>query len=294
MENKRIKSDNFRIQAQILEFPTTSLLWIIAYLPNDPMTILYDDRELTEILGEIEDILDSNDFDDCILQGDLNWDMGRTTGFSSSMKQFMEKVGLLSVWEHHPVNYTHMHTDLVSTSTIDHFLVNERLLSVIVDAGVLHLGDNLSRHSPIMMKLDLGQLPLQKRVKTSVPRRPSWYKAEQSQLDELTRSVHDKLSSLQAPESLDCCDPHCQDSHHSEERDSLVIDVMSCVIESSHQCLPMSGGGRSSKPDCPIDKTIPGWRDIVEPYKQDAVFWHGVWQSADRPSQSWSTEEFND
>jgi hypothetical protein len=46
----------------------------------------------------------------------------------------------------------------------------------------------------------------------------------------------------------------------------------------------MSGGGRSSKPDCPIDKTIPGWRDIVEPYKQDAVFWHGVWQSADRPS----------
>jgi exonuclease III len=96
--------------------------------------------------------------------------MGRNTGFSSSMRQFMERVGLLSVWEHHPVNYTHMHTDMVSTSTIDHFLVNERLLSVIVDAGVLHLGDNLSRHIPIMMKLDLGQLPLQKRVKTSVPR----------------------------------------------------------------------------------------------------------------------------
>jgi hypothetical protein len=46
----------------------------------------------------------------------------------------------------------------------------------------------------------------------------------------------------------------------------------------------MSGGGRSSEPDCPVDMTIPGWRDIVEPYKQDAVFWHGVWQSADRLS----------
>jgi exonuclease III len=82
--------------------------------------------------------------------------MGRNTGFSSSMRQFMERVGLLSVWDHHPVNYTHMHTDMVSTSTIDHFLVNERLLSVIVDAGVLHLGDNLSRHSPIMINLTLA------------------------------------------------------------------------------------------------------------------------------------------
>ena len=34
-----------------------------------------------------------------------------------------------------------------------------------------------------------------------------------------------------------------------------------------------------------MEKAIPGWKKLVEPYKDDAVFWHSVWQSADRPSR---------
>ena len=45
----------------------------------------------------------------------------------------------------------------------------------------------------------------------------------------------------------------------------------------------MSGGSIPSKPECPVEKSIPGWKNIVEPYKEEAVFWHSVWQSADRP-----------
>ena len=59
---------------------------------------------------------------------------------------------------------------------------------------------------------------------------------------------------------------------------------MSSVIESCHQYIPMAGGSRSSKPDCPVEKAIPGWKQLVAPYKDDAIFWHSVWQSADRPS----------
>ena len=192
---------------------------------------------------------------------------------------------MVSVWEHHPVTYTHIHTDQTSTSTLDHFLINERLLSVIAGADVLHLGDNLSRHSPIMLKLDLGKLPTAKRVKTVNCKKPSWYKAEDTHREEFTNSVHDKLSSLQVPESLHCRDPLCQHKEHTSDRDGFVIDIMSRVIESSHQCIPMSGGNKPSKPECPIEQAIPGWKEVVEPYKKDAVFWHGVWQSADRPRQ---------
>ena len=46
----------------------------------------------------------------------------------------------------------------------------------------------------------------------------------------------------------------------------------------------MAGGKRSSKPECPVERAIPGWKDHVEPYKEDATFWHGVWQSAGRPN----------
>jgi hypothetical protein len=56
------------------------------------------------------------------------------------------------------------------------------------------------------------------------------------------------------------------------------------VIETSHECIPMSSGSRSSKPECPVERAIPGWKEVVEPYKEDAIFWHGVWQSAGRPS----------
>ena len=160
---ERIKTKSFRIQAQILEFPSTRLLWINSYLPNDPLTIIFDDQELNDVLTEIENILDTNDFDDLLWQGDLNWEVTRTSGFSTRMKQFLDRLGLVSVLEQFPISYTNVHTDLVSTTTLDHFIVNERLLAAVIDADVLHLGDNLSRHSPIMLKLNLGSLAKQKK-----------------------------------------------------------------------------------------------------------------------------------
>ena len=33
-----------------------------------------------------------------------------------------------------------------------------------------------------------------------------------------------------------------------------------------------------------MERAIPGWKEMVQPYKEDASFWHGVWQSADRPN----------
>ena len=132
------------------------------YLPTDPQTLLFDDGELEEVLKEVENVMDTTEFDDVVWAGDLNWDMTRNTGFSEKMKTFAEKLGVMSVWDKFPVNYTHIHTDLHSTSTLDHFMVNEWLPSVLQDAEALHLGDNLSRHSPIMLKLSIGDIPARK------------------------------------------------------------------------------------------------------------------------------------
>ena len=63
------------------------------------------------------------------------------------MRSFVTRIGLKSVWEKFPVSFTHVHTDLKSTSILDHFLLNERLLELVEDAGVIHLGDNLSRQA---------------------------------------------------------------------------------------------------------------------------------------------------
>ena len=126
--------------------------------------------------------MDNNAYDDILWQGDLNWDMSRDSYFSLTMKRFMSRIGLVSLWDKHEIDYTHMHTDFRSTSIIDHFVMNERLLSLVADCGPLHLGDNRLRHSPILVKLNLGAIPAKQEFLMKTPRRPAWYKADTSRL----------------------------------------------------------------------------------------------------------------
>ena len=91
----------------------------------------------------------------------------------------------MDVWDKFPVEYTHIHTDFKSTSTIDRILTNERLLNVIQDAGALPIGDNPSRHSPIYLKF-VGILPANKVSCNKNVRKPAWYKAENEQINDYT------------------------------------------------------------------------------------------------------------
>ena len=85
---------------------------------------------------------------------------------------------------------------------------------------------------------------------------------------------------------LNCADSFCEDVSHSEERDGLVLDILSAVIETSHSCIPLSGGESSSpdpKKSCTVSQAIPGWKDDVEPMRQESLFWHSAWRSAGQP-----------
>ena len=149
---------------QILSFETSRLLWINSYLLTDPNTVNFDERELLEVLTEIEHILDTAQYDDVLWTGDLNWQMSRQSGFSMTVRRFIDRLGLRSLWEDYEIDFTHVHTDNKSFSTIDHFIMNERLMSLVTDCGPIHLGDNLSRHSPIMVRLNMGELMKKQRV----------------------------------------------------------------------------------------------------------------------------------
>ena len=293
---KNINVENFRIQAQVLEFSTTKLLWLNAYFPTDSQMINFDDTELLNTLRDIEQVMDDAEYDDVILGGDLNWDNRRDSGFSQTMRDFVSRIGLKSVWEKFQVGYTHIHTDLKSTSILDNFLVNERLLDLIEDAGVLHLGDNLSRHSPIMIKLNLGSIPLKsERKEEPKPRRPAWYKATPEDINDYTELLDEKLRNLMYPESLFCTDVHCTDQQHRQDRDDHVLNILTSLIESSYSAVPLNKRSR------PRDSSsrIPGWKVHVEPFRQDSMFWHSVWLSAEKPNSgqlfqliSWSRNKY--
>ena len=279
-----LSSSTWRLQAQILHFGEYKLLWMNVYFPSDPQILNFNDAELLEVQLEVEKLLEAGGYDDCICGGDFNYDCRRNSGFAVSMKQFLLRVGLHSVWEKFPVDYTHLHTDNKSTSILDNFYVNERLLQYVQSAAPVHLGDNLSRHSPIILSLSLGDIPMSAPGEGGMKQscRLAWNKAEQQQVDGYTARLLEGLQSLEPPPSIQCEDVKCKDLHHSEERDKYVLDIMSVLIEASHASIALSPPPRPSS--CSKHPRLPGWKENVEPLKQDAKFWYAVWLSSGRPS----------
>ena len=243
MKKDRIVTRSFRIQAQVLNLPSTKLLWINTYFPTDPQRMAnYDDTELLEVLGQVETIINSVAYNDVLWTGDINWDMRRNTEFSRIMHGFVERMGLVTLWSQHEVDYTHIHTDNKSTSIVDHFILSPRLLPLVADCGVIHRGDNLSRHSPIWVKLNLGTLPLRKESAGSIPRKPSWPKATVEHVSGYTAALQDRLEILQVPQSMHCTNPQCRDQQHSQDRDSFTLDILLSLVETTHTTLSLSGG----------------------------------------------------
>ena len=132
--------------------------------------------------------------------------MSRQTGFSLTVRRFLDRLGLTSLWEHHDIDYTHVHTDDRSVTSLDHFICNERLLPLVTDAGVLHFGDNTSRHSPIMVRLDMGALPVKQKSTEVRPRRPAWYKASEAHIKSYKADLQGRLEAIPVPECLECQD----------------------------------------------------------------------------------------
>ena len=287
----RVVTNGFRVQAQILDLPSSKVLWLNTYLPPDPQYVgQYDDGELRELLAEVENIMSSSTYTDVVWGSDLNWDMARNTHFSRIMQSFTERVGLVSLWSHHQVPYTHIHTDGKSRSTIDHFLLSPRLLPLVDSCGVVERGDNLSRHCPLWVRLKLGVLPLPLRPscrRTWLAKKPCWSKASTEEVYDYTAKLETKLTSLAVPHSVLCADPHCKEIIHNQDRDGLLLDILDLIVKTSHTSIPTYGGrwvgGKSSRQGRPI----PRWKEEVEPSRQESLSWGDIWKKEGRPSTGW-------
>ena len=165
---------------------------------------------------------------------------------------------------------------------LDHFFVNQRLLDCVVDAVPVHLGDNLSRHSPNVMKIKIDQEITYKPQQSDFPkvRKPAWYKATQEDKDNYTELLDMHLRDIYIPDSLSCTDVSCQCSVHSQERDRHVIDILCTLVETSYSCIPLTAKPR---PDKVNGQCLPGWNSTVAPLKDDSLFWHSVWKDAGSP-----------
>ena len=283
LKAEKVSTKSWRIQTQIITIRKYRLIWINCYFPTDPQTVVFNSEELLEVLDEIEYLLDNNDFDDCVLGGDLNFDCRRNSGFVMMVKDFMDRIGLKSVWNKFNVDFTHLHTDLKSTSVLDHFFVNQRLFDHVIDASPIHLGDNPSRHSPIMIKINVPKVysraPTQEGIRVQ---KPTWYKATPEDILQYKLKLEQKIQSIHIPEGLNCIDVTCKDKCHSKDIDKVTIDILCALVETCYENLPLTG--RISTQGFLRKKSMPGWTDFIPTFKKDSLFWHSIWVSAGRPS----------
>ena len=279
VRRERIISKNPRVQAQILHFPSCKILWINSYLPCDPQLQHYDDMELLTCLAEVESIVTANPGAEILWSGDLNYDLSRNNHFTRTVAFSIERLGLVPLWKDNNIDYTHIHTDGVSSSTIDHFMLSPALLPLVEECGPLHRGDNLSRHSPVFVKLKISGVPHRPLTEQSPPRRrPAWDRATEAEVESYTTRLHQRLQGIHIPGSMvHCRDPLCNEPSHTKMRDSMVLDILLSMVETSYTTIPLSGLHAQRE-------VIPGWSAEVEPFRAQSKYCFRVWLADGKPS----------
>ena len=76
---------------------------------------------------------------------------------------------------------------------------------------------------------------------------------------------------------------------HEKERYNLLLDVVSLLIESSHEHIPLPSKKieEITSKKSSSQSFLPGWKEEIAPLRNDSLFWHAVWISAGKPSSGW-------
>ena len=90
-----------------------------------------------------------------------------------------------------------------------------------------------------------------------------------------------KLGEISVSHSVvTCMDVKCAKIDHCDMVDNLAIEVLEAVQTTAETCLPYPARSWEGKV-----RTIPvpGWKETVKPFRDNANFWHQVWVSFGKP-----------
>ena len=80
---------------------------------------------------------------------------------------------------------------------------------------------------------------------------------------------------------LECSDVHCEVTEHIAKLDLFVEELLQSLCDSGFETLPLSNPQK--RVENRKAKVTAGWKQYVEPYQDNAKFWHAIWNSAGRP-----------
>ena len=212
---KDVSPGHWRLQAITITSPSSKTLLINSYFPTDSRT--NNTEELFEIINIIRNVIETNPCDAVVWAGDLNADYSRNTAHARLVKESMEDMNMTSAWEKFDVDFTCVSEvgGITRISTIDHIMYSEGLASALSDAGVIHLVDNRSDHSPIFTVFDSISVQQEvTKIEENIPK-PSWKRASIKEKTTYSNELEKKLSAINIPASItDCRDLQCKNHEH--------------------------------------------------------------------------------
>ena len=186
-------------------------------------------------------------------------------------------------WDTFSIDFTHANEmdGTTYTSVIDHFIWSEMTNSAIVEADVLHLLENLSDHCPIFCKMSLEiNNPVKENFNRTTKVKTCWKNATIEEKMNYSNDLEEQLKTIKIPSCIaECHDVHCSHPSHKLACDEFMLELLRCIEKSANAQLPLKKSIIRDK-----NKTlIPNWKDEIKPYRDEAYFWHSIWQSAGRP-----------
>ena len=276
--------NNSRIQYMSLDLPGCKMLILNSYFPQDTQNNSYDEQDLLGCLSTIENILQTNTHDQAMLVGDLNSDFSRDTRFVRTVKTFCAAQGLLTAWSLFPIDFSYCSPCNTAFSLVDHIMFSEDLAENVINAGVIHRGDNVSGHSPVYLQLSLACLPKRPEVVTERPPKQNWKEATEADRMNYKSELEASLRNIELPEDcLKCRDLRCSNENHTDSLDNYIIDIIEVIETTSKNTIPYKNPKNQSKSKASKRKHIPGWREHVQPYKEEANFWYLEWRRVGKP-----------
>jgi hypothetical protein len=233
------------------------LLIINCYFPTDKKNQNDNCPELDDCLAEISNIIQTTNFTDLRILGDLNYETGRQTSHAKIINTFIMNNNLNTTWDFHAIDFTYMfesENGQSKRSTIDHFIGLRRQNERIVEAGVIHRVENSSDHEVIYCIIQLKfQVTADEKISSSqeIPKL-SWKKATEDQKLEYNDVLFRNLMSIESPECIsNCRDLNCKDESHISQIDAHLTKVLELISISGDETIPRNKPAKTCDKGCP-------------------------------------------
>lgn len=270
--------DSNRISAIKLSFDRYKLLFINVYMPCED-----NDRnvnEFSDVLFNVECLLQNNIDCHYIVGGDFNVDLSRNSLHTALLRSFSDCHDLLyaSEFTGAKVDFSY-HFNMSHFSLIDNFMLSSFLFhNILKHVDIVHDATNLSDHEPFSIELCLPvTLSIMQQGVEQVSQKVSWVRASDLHIADYRNSLADKLKSVVIPfDALACFNCKCNIDTHRSDIVKYASDISDACVNAGLQTIPRL---RSTS----WRRTTPGFSEYVRPYKDKSIFWHKLWLDCGRP-----------